>query len=192
MKQKSDLWFEARRGKITGSMFHVIMNGTHNAKQRYMDQLMEELMGNPIKSFSSKATDWGIQNEPKALAAYKLKTGFNVTEHGFVLDPTKNYCGSSPDGLIDDDGGIEIKCPYNQENHMTALVNGMPEKHMAQVQGLMLVTGRKWVDFISYDPRQPAGLDLYIERQHRDEKYISELNNKIIDFHHDMLGEIFL
>ena len=142
MAQQDDAWFESRRGRITGSKFDVIMNGTERAKETYMNELIDQLGGAEIKRFRSKACDWGNNNEARAVAAYKLKTGAKLAHIDFILDKDKNYCGCSPDGLVDEDGGIEVKCPYNPINHEKTLIAGMPKKHMAQCQGLMLVTGR--------------------------------------------------
>ena len=192
MGQRTKAWHEARRGRITCSKLGVIMTGTVKAKETYAKLLLDELMGFEIKTFTAKATNWGIESEPKALAAYQLKTGNRCSEAGFLVSPVKNYFGGSPDSLIDDNGGLEIKCPKDGSIHLDTFVYGMPEKHKPQVQGLMLVTGRKWWDFVSFDHRQPIGLDLYIERQHRDEEYLKEMDSRIIDFYYDFLDNIFM
>ncbi len=90
--------------------------------------------------------------------------------------------GGSPDGLIGDDGGWESKSPWNSANHLTTWLQGMPEEHIPQVQGLMWITGREWWDFQSFDPRLPDPLKVYIQRVPRDEKYIAALEAEVKAF----------
>jgi hypothetical protein len=84
--------------------------------------------------------------------------------------------------LIDDDGGLEGKCPHDEAVHILTWLEGMPEDHMPQVQGCMFVTGRKWWDFTSFDPRQTASHRLYIQRVYRDDDYIANLEKQILQF----------
>jgi hypothetical protein len=117
---------------------------------------------------------WGTEQEAAARAAYEQRTGIEVEETGFVAHDVL-YAGCSPDGLVDWDGLIEIKCPYNSAVHIETLLGGMPADHMAQVQGQMWITGRQWCDFVSYDPRMPEPLQLYVQRIHADPKAIADL-----------------
>jgi hypothetical protein len=117
---------------------------------------------------------WGTEQEAAARAAYEQRTGIEVEETGFVAHDTL-YAGCSPDGLVDWDGLIEIKCPYNSAVHIETLLGGMPADHMAQVQGQMWITGRQWCDFVSFDPRMPEPLQLYVQRIPADPKAIADL-----------------
>ena len=107
--------------------------------------------------------------------------GVAVEQTGFVAHDTL-LAGCSPDGLVDWDGLIEIKCPFNSANHIETLLRGMPDEHRAQVQGQMWITGRQWCDFVSYDPRMPEPLQLHIQRINRDPGFIADLEAKVTSF----------
>jgi len=128
---------------------------------------------------------YGTEQEVFARIDYEAKTGAFVTETGFIESGEVEMCGGSPDGLVDDDGGIEIKCPYNSAIHLSTWINGMPPEHMAQVQGLMWITGREWWDFVSYDARMPAEYQLYVQRIKRDEDYLMKLYHAVMSFQKD-------
>jgi hypothetical protein len=124
----------------------------------------------------------GTEFEPQARMEYEARTGAMVEQVGFLHHPTIALCGGSPDGLVDEDGGLEIKCPYNSANHLQCFLTGMPEEHIPQVQGLMWITGRQWWDFVSYDPRMPDHLKLYQSRIERDDEYIATLEKAVREF----------
>ena len=124
---------------------------------------------------------WGTEQEAAARAAYERVTGISVEETGFVAHDTL-MAGCSPDGLADWDGLIEIKCPFNTGVHIDTLLNGMPAEHAPQVQGQMWITGRQWCDFVSYDPRMPAELQLYVQRINRDPAFIADLERQVSEF----------
>ena len=151
MKQGSPEWFEARKGKITASRFSVLLYGTVDAWNTYI----EELRFGWKQEFTSDSVQWGERYESEARACYELchATDF-VEECGFILHPKYPNVGGSPDGLVGEDGLVEIKCPYNPAVHEATLRHGVPAEHIPQIQGNLWVTGRKWCDFISYDPRQ--------------------------------------
>ena len=113
---------------------------------------------------------------------YEAATGAMVEQVGFIKHPTLQMVGCSPDGLIDEDGGYESKSPFNSVNHIWTLLEGMPEEHMAQCQGGMWITGRKWWDFQSFDPRLPQPFCRYAQRIERDDKYIAALESEVIAF----------
>jgi len=87
--------------------------------------------------------------------------------------------GGSPDGFVGDDGGVEIKCPFNAANHLAVFLDGMPEEHIGQIQGSMWISNRQWWDFVSFHPNMPPGLDLYIQRIPRDQAYIDALEAEV-------------
>lgn len=136
----------------------------------------------PEEQVSARSLQWGNDLEPFARQRYEIQTGSVIVPSGFVLHPTIAWCGASPDGLIELDGGIEIKCPKTRRVHLETWFNGMPEEHIPQVQGNLWITGRQWYDFISFDPRAPEDLQLYVQRIHRDDKYILALESHVIEF----------
>lgn len=190
-EQRTEEWEMARCGKITASRFDDVLstlkNGkTSQARCRYMKEIVFEILsGVPKKSFSSQATSWGSEIEIFAREQYELATGNLVNESGFVVHPEFPYIGASPDGLIDDDGGMEIKCPYDETVHIQTILDGIPKEHMAQVQGNMFVTGRKWWDFVSFDPRQEESCRIYIQKIERDDEFIKNLEKKLNEFWDD-------
>lgn len=193
MEQGTEEWFNARCGCVTASKFKDIMamslssGKPFKALEDYMWTVAtERFYGTPVEGFTAKSTDWGKELEPHAKNAYEVETGNIVTPSGFVLHPLIKFCGASPDGLIEHDGGIEIKCPKDRRVHMRTWLAGMPAEHYAQVQGNLWVHNRKWWDFVSYDPRAPEGFRLYVQRIERDEIYIPILEAKITRF----LGDV--
>lgn len=179
MIQGSPEWHEARRGKITASKFGVVINGTVNAWNSYI----EELRFGWKSSFTAAATDHGWKHEKQAITNYEIVHVVDVVAVGFIVHPRFENVGGSPDGLVDDDGMVEVKCPFNQGVHAETLAKGMPIEHVPQVQGNLWVTDRKWCDFISYDPRETTlSRRLYVQRIPRDERYIRKLESKVIKF----------
>ena len=191
-EQQSVEWLMARVGHVTASRFKDVMdrlkNGTPGAKRTaYLwEVVIERITQSPVQHYESTAMSHGIEHEPRARMATEARTGAIVMETGFLHHPSVSMVGGSPDGLIDDDGGIEIKCPFNSAHHLACWLSGMPTEHVAQVQGLMWITGRAWWNFVSYDPRLPEPLDLFVQRIPRDEDYITRLANEVEVF----LGEV--
>ncbi len=205
VEQRSQDWHAARAGSATGSRFADCIafkkDGKETSARRdYRLQLVvERLTGIPKASFSTKPMERGTEIEPEARARYEMATNADVEEIGFINHPEIEWCGVSLDGKVDEDGTIEIKCP-NPETHMNTLLLRsealskillgdaerphvlVPEEHMPQIQGGLWVTGRKWCDFISYDPRFPEHLQLYVERVYRDEEYIAKLEAGVRKF----------
>lgn len=185
-EQGSVEWLMERVGMITASRFKDAMDflksGKPGAKRTaYLWELVyERLTGKPAYHAVSYAMERGTELEPMARMAYESFTGNMVMETGFHKHPTLPFCGGSPDGLVDDDGGCEFKCPMNPEKHLSTFLTGMDEDHVAQVQGLMWVTGRKWWDFGSFNPDIPSPHDLYVQRIERDEEYIAKLQEAVI------------
>jgi len=185
--QRSDDWYAARCGKATASRFKDVLaklkNGAAAAdRQKYLTELVvERLTGQPVPAYENAAMRWGTEQEAGARAAYEKRAGVAVEETGFVAHDTLQ-AGCSPDGLVDWDGLIEIKCPYNSAVHIETLLSGMPAEHTAQVQGQMWITGRQWCDFVSYDPRMPAELQLHVQRIPRDPAFIADLERQVTSF----------
>lgn len=187
MQQGSDDWLVARSGHATASRFKDILakvkSGESASRRNYrMAVVTERLVGGPIASFTNTAMQHGTDHEPFARMAYESRTGAFVDEVGFLTHPTIAWCGGSPDGLINDDGIIEIKCPYVSTVHVETIQGGMPSEHLAQCHGLLWISGRQWVDFVSFDPRMPEHLQLHVERIARNEKYIETLAAEVCIF----------
>lgn len=182
MEQNTQEWRDARAGHITASrMCDVLAFGKRDgkplkARADYIGDIVAELLtSEPREQVRAKPLDWGHDVEDAARAAYEAETGEIVQRVGFMEHPLLPYIGCSPDGLICADGQQQIKCPNNPAIHIATLRDGMPDEHIPQVQGEMLVTGRAWSDFVSFDPRMPRHLRLYRQRIPRDDKYIATL-----------------
>jgi putative phage-type endonuclease len=181
MEQGTREWLQLRAGKLTGSRFADLMavtkSGPSASRANLLVQVaLERLTGEPEETYQNEAMRRGTELEPLARGAYEAETGELVELAAFVLHPSLPYVGVSPDGLIGPDGLIEIKCPASQAKHLSALRGGSHAKEYAwQVQGQLWVTGRKWCDVVSYDPRYPEGLQLAITRVMRDEIAIRNL-----------------
>lgn len=193
--QGTDEWRAARAGKVTASRFCDVMakikTGEAASRRDYRWELLtERLTGIACEGYTNRAMEWGTDHEAEAREAYEAETGELVERIGFVLHPEHSMVGCSPDGLIGDDGGQEIKCPYNSVVHVQTLKGGMPSEHRAQVQGSMWITGRAYWDFVSYDPRMPEHLRLYVERVKRDEEYIAQLAAEVIKFEAEVTREL--
>lgn len=187
-EQGSPKWLMERVGKATGSEFSSIMATRKDKKEaapRYnyrIELVCERLTGLPSTRFVSKYMLWGAEHEPAARMAYEARTGAMVMQPGFMHHTTIPMCGGSVDGLVDDDGIIEIKAPDTTTHIETLLAGEMPEDHNPQTQGYLWITGRKYCDFVSYDPRLPDGLKLYVQRIKRDDDYIAELAANVMNF----------
>jgi hypothetical protein len=156
-------------------------------RRNYRTELLcERLTGQPYPQYVSQEMQWGIDQEPFARAAYELQRDVLVETCGFVVHPLVAKFGASPDGLVGDDGMIQIKCP-NTSTHLGWMLGGVvPVEHMAQMLGELSCTGREWCDFVSYDPRLPSHLQLWVRRFARDEKLISTLESEITHFNYEL------
>lgn len=185
--QGTDEWFAQRLGKVTASRVADVIaktkSGYSTSRENYMVELaLERLTGQRQEMYTNAAMQWGTDNEPLARAAYEAKTGEIVEEVGMVNHPVIEMAGASPDGLINGDGLLEIKCP-NSATHITTLRSRKPQgKYITQMMWQMACTGRKWCDFVSFDPRMPAGLQLFVTRIKRDEALINELESDVLAF----------
>lgn len=192
--QRDEAWHAARAGKVTASRFKDVLSRTAKGlptadRTKYLWQIVtERLTGQPVQMPDAAPLRWGREQEQPALDAYIASTLGQVTQTGFIAHPTLP-CGASPDALVadihDPDGAfglIEIKCPWNTQVHLETWLNGMPEDHQAQIQGQMWLTGREWCDFVSFDPRLPGDLQLYVQRIKGDSEFQAKLEREIIAF----------
>lgn len=187
MEQRSPEWFAIRCGKATASRIADIVartkSGVAASRANYAAELVaERLTGTVEPCFVSSAMQWGVDNEAAARDAYCFRHDVDVAEIGFVDHPSIAHSGASPDGMVGEDGLIEIKCP-NTATHISTLLSGaVPEKYVTQMQWQMACTGRKWCDFVSYDPRLPEKMRLFVARVHRSEATIADLEDAVAVF----------
>ena len=191
MEQRSPEWFAARLGKVTASrvadILAVTKSGPSASRKNYMAELIaERLTGKPAQAFTSPAMQWGTDNEPLARSAYEFMTDATVQEVGFVDHPHIADFGASPDGLVGEDGLVEIKCP-NTATHLDTLLGAeIDARYVTQMQVQMACTGRKWCDFVSFDPRLPGDMQLHIRRVEWDVDTGIKIEQAVTDF----LGEV--
>lgn len=184
MEQGTAEWHEARLGRVTASRIaDVMMKPTTAGYQNYRAQLVcERLTGNPTETFVSAAMQHGTDTEPQARAFYELETGFDVEQVGFIEHPTLKMSGASPDGLINDDGGLEIKCPQ-PATHIKSLTGAdIDRKYMLQMQWGMACTGRQWWDFISFCPSLPDEMQMFRQLVPRNPELIEEITEAVTKF----------
>lgn len=178
--QRTDEWQLQRLGKATASRFYDIVKGERFAAwKNYKAELVtERLTGLPTETFQSSSMIWGTDSEPLARLRYILATRNRVEECGF-FEHESLAAGASPDGLIGEDGGLEIKCPNTATHISTLRTSKIPDLYMAQIQGGMWITGRKFWDYVSFDPRLPDNAAMFITRVERDDAYIEALEGKV-------------
>ena len=187
IEQRSDAWFEARIGKVTASRVADVIaktkTGYSATRDNYMAQLVcERLTGQKGESFTNAAMQHGTETEPLARISYEVAHNVLVDEIGFVPHPTIEMAGASPDGLVNDDGLLEIKCPNTATHIETLLSQTVPGKYNTQMQFQMACTGRQWCDFVSFDNRLPQELQLFVKRVPRDNVFIRLIEGEIVQF----------
>ena len=189
--QGTDEWKALRLGKVTASRVADVIaktkTGYSASRANYMAQLISErLTGTPADTFTSAAMQHGTDTEPEARAAYEFYHSASVEQVAFVPHPMIDQAGCSPDGLVGDDGLVEIKCPNTAAHLDTLLGQEAPAKYIAQMQFQMACTGRSYCDFVSYDPRMPEHMRLFVKRIYRDSKMIAHIESEVSSF----LGEM--
>lgn len=187
MVQGSADWHQARLGKVTASKVADVVARTKSGyaatRSNYAAQLIiERLTGEPTEGFANDAMRWGTEKEPEARRAYAFRTDNDVEEIAFVDHPRISMSGASPDGLVGSLGLVEIKCP-NTATHLDTLLSGKPPaKYVTQMMWQMACTGREWCDFVSYDPRLPEELRVFIHRVEADVEEIERLETEVVAF----------
>lgn len=186
--QGSEEWLESRRGVITGSRFRdcrdKLKGGTPSKKclSYAMDVARERVGGRAADTFVNAAMRFGTEQEPFARAAYEAKTGHFVDEAGFITTPDNKF-GVSVDGLVDDDGIIEIKTMVSSDTLFRAVVDGDLSDYLDQCNGAMWLLGRKWVDLVLWAPDlESIGRGLTIHRINRNDSEIEALESDLMDF----------
>jgi len=173
-------WHQERCGKATASRIADIIattkSGPSASRRNYLAQLVaERLTGTVAESYTNAAMQWGKDTEEQARATYAFLKGADVFKAPFVLHPAILDSGASPDGFVGSDGLIEIKCPNTATHIETLLAGKIDAKYLTQMQWQMACTGTLWCDFVSYDPRMPEHLAIWVKRVPRDDAVIEEL-----------------
>lgn len=164
-------FFAARRGLLTASRIAdalaVLKNGKPSEARRKLmfDLLAERMSGVAVEHYVTPAMEWGIAHQADATAAYEAETGELVGPEVFVLHPSIDWFGATPDGIIGSDGLIEIKCPTTPKHLAWVMAGEVPDEHKPQMLAQLACTGRQWVDFVSFDPRVKKP-QLFIRRFH--------------------------
>lgn len=182
--QRSPEWFAARCGSLGASQLADALAKTKSGWGASRANLraklvVERLTGQQEESFASAAMQWGVDKEEEARIAYSFLTGRTVVEVGLYKHPTIIGTHASPDGLVDDDGCIEIKCPNSATHIETLKSNLVAHKYLLQMQWQMRCADRQWCDFVSFDPRMPDHLMLYIQRVQRDDDMLATLESEV-------------
>lgn len=185
--QRSPEWFAARCGSLGASQLADALAKTKSGWGASRANLraklvVERLTGQQEESFCSAAMIWGQEKEEEARIAYSFVTGNDVTEVGLYKHPTIIGTHASPDGLVGDDGCIEIKCPNSATHIETLKSNLVPHKYLLQMQWQMRCADRQWCDFVSFDPRLPDYLMLYNQRVQRDDDMLATLDAEVAAF----------
>lgn len=193
--QGTDEWLAARVGCITASRMADLMARTKSGwgasrANLAAELLCERLTGQAAPRFQNDAMRHGTEQEPFARQAYSERFGVDVFECGFILHPEIARAGASPDGLVGPDGLTEFKAP-NSATHLETLTSGrVPERYLLQMQFQMACTGRDWCDFVSWDPRCPEHLRLFVQRVSRDHSLILELESEVVDLDREIEARI--
>jgi putative phage-type endonuclease len=186
--QRSPEWFAARCGSLGASQLADALAKTKSGWGASRANLratlvVERLTGLQEEGFiRSAAMQWGVDKEEEARTAYSFVTGQEVIEVGLYKHPTIIGSHASPDGLVGDDGCIEIKCPNSATHIETLKSNRIANKYLLQMQWQMACADRQWCDFVSFDPRMPDHLMLYIQRVQRDDDMLATLESEVREF----------
>jgi putative phage-type endonuclease len=195
MEQGGADWKAVRLGKVTASRVADVIaktkSGPSASRANYMAELIcERLTGVAVDGFTNAAMAWGTEKEPDARRLYEFLKDVDVAQVGFVHHPSIADSGASPDGLVGDKGLIEIKCP-NSATHIETLLSGVvPGKYVTQMQWQMACTGRIYCDFVSFDPRLPAEMQVFIATVERDADFIAKAEGEVVAFLSEMDAKI--
>lgn len=194
--QNSTDWLRMRAGCVSASRVSDVVAKTQKGESEYrtkykLEKAAEILSGLSSDNYVSPAMEWGIDNEPLARAAYEHKANLEVEPGGMYIHDRIGKFVASPDGRIGPDGLLEAKCPTSKTHLETLLSGEIPAKYQLQMLGQMSCSGRQWVDFVSFDPRLPKKMQLFVKRFNRDEGRISELEAAVEKFL-DEVGQILL
>lgn len=193
--QGSEEWKAIRCGRVTASRVADVVARTKTgygaSRANYMAELIaERLTGVPAEGYTNAAMQWGLDNEAQARREYEFAVDVDVAEVGFVMHPKIGQSGASPDGLVGDMGLVEIKAPNTATHIDTLLSQTVAGKYITQIQWQLACTGRAWCDFVSFDPRMPEAMRLWVLRVRRDEARIAELEKEVEAFLSELDGKV--
>jgi putative phage-type endonuclease len=197
IEQGTPEWHELRRGKVTASKVADIIaktkTGISTSRGNYLIELaLQRVTGKIEESFMNDAMQWGVDNEARARMAYEIKSNNFVDKVAFVDHFLISNFGCSPDGLVGDDGLVEIKCPNSATHWSYVRDNKPPSKYIIQMQSQMACTDKAWCDFVSFDPRMPERSQLFIVRVMRDQDLINSLETEVKKFLDEVEKEVKL
>ena len=197
VQQGTAEWHEMRRGKVTASRVADILaktkTGPSASRQNYLIELALQRTTKTIEpSYTNAAMEWGTATEPQARVAYEVATVNFVDQVPFIDHPIIKGFGCSPDGLVGKDGLLEIKCPNSATHWEYFKAKEPPKKYWIQMQAQMAVTGAKWCDFVSFDPRMPERSQLLVVNVARDAEYILFMEAEIKQFLNEVETEVKL
>jgi predicted phage-related endonuclease len=176
-----------RVGKCTASRIADVVARTKTgwgaSRANYAAELIaERLTGLPHEGYVSAAMKHGTETEPDAIAAYEFLMNLEIERASFVDHPRIPQSGASPDGYVGDDGLVETKCPTTATHLATLLGTPISDSYIKQMQWQMGTTGRQWCDWVSFEPRLPEEMRLFVQRVFRDDKMIAVLENEVTAF----------
>lgn len=193
VEQQSAEWLAMRCGAVTASRVADVMarlvtkNGEAAVRQNYKAEIVcERLTGRTAEHYVSPAMQWGLDNEPLAKAAYEVEIGNEVGPGGIAVHESIKWLAASPDGIVGSDGLVEAKCP-NTATHLEYIIAGVvPAEYQWQMLCQLACSERQYADFISFDPRLPKKLQLFVRRLERDNARIARMEEEVVRF----LGEV--
>ena len=190
-----EAFLQARCGSLGASKIRVALatlkrsgDRTKEATDLMWEIAAERLTGVPAKRVN--AMHWGAQHEDEAVASYAFLTNLAVVKVGPIPHPTIEGAHASPDRLVGDDGGLEIKCPTSSVHLQTLFADAVPEDHLPQIHWNMACARRAWWDFVSYDPRFPEDMQFFMKRVERDEEVIARMEAEALDFLAELGGKL--
>jgi putative phage-type endonuclease len=199
IEQQTPEWLQMRVGMVTASrMADVIAKrktgiGELACRAAYRGEIIVEILtGRSAEHYVTPAMEWGIENEPVARAAYEMRLDVETEPGGFAIHDQIPRFGASPDGLIGDDGMLEIKCPTTAVHIGYIIAGTTPEEYQPQMLAEMACTGRRWCDFVSFDPRLPKKLQLFVRRFQRNDERIAAMESEVLTFLEEVIATIKL
>jgi putative phage-type endonuclease len=189
LEQRTDAWYAARCGSLGASAIADAIAKLKDGKtfgatstNLRAKLVVERLTGTVEEGFKSAAMQFGIDNEELARIAYEAHAGVFVQQVGLIKHPMIEGTHASPDGLVGDDGLIEIKCPNSATHIETLKTEKIPTKYLYQMQWQMRCADRQWCDYVSFDPRLPVNLQLWVHRVLRDDYFIQQTEVSVMEF----------
>jgi putative phage-type endonuclease len=198
LTQGTPEWLMARIGRVTASRCGDVVGKSEKTKKYFaehhnylMELVVEHITRRAAERHVTQAMEWGIEQQPFAQAAYEMNQDVTVQSVGLIIHPENEYFAASPDGLVEESGLVEFKCPTTRV-HLEYLEAGVvPEEYIPQLNAqLACMPEREWADFASFDPRVPFGMQLFVRRHYRDRERIAELENEVNLFLNELGAEL--